>query len=103
MTDATADDLIHVDDVLDEPTKYPQFPPVLLAFLEHARALLPKGPRPACWATYKGKAVRLCMASRLGDVGINTTGDPYGYSERVRLDDLTDFRATKEMTDGAKG
>lgn len=106
MTDAIDVDargFTHVDDVLNEPDKYPQFPPVLIAFLDHARSLLPPGPRPECWATHDGRAVRLCMASRMGDVGINTTGAPFGYSKRVALDDLTDFRATKEMGDGAKG
>lgn len=88
--------MIHCDDVIDDP----RFPAVLRDFLRHCRApavaQLGK-PKPICWATHEGKAVRLCMASRLGDVGINESGADFGYSKRVGLDALTDFRAAPEI------
>jgi hypothetical protein len=55
-----------------------------------------KNVNPACFATHKGKRVRLVMASRMGDVGITTVlGNKEGpYETRVWLDELTDFSET---------
>lgn len=50
---------------------------------------------PKCFATYKGKRVRLVMASRLGDVGINhRLNTDHGYSERVLIKELSEFSPT---------
>ena len=47
---------------------------------------------PECYATWKGRRVRLVMASRLGDVGITTKlHHENGYEKRVCLGDLSDF------------
>lgn len=44
------------------------------------------------FATYRGKRVRVTMASRLGDVGITYNFDQeMGYKERVAVEDLHDF------------
>lgn len=78
----------------------PDTPAVLREFLEYATAPghgVGRGPKPVCWATDSdGFPVRLVMASRFGDVGINLTGKEAGYSHRVACDDLTDFRAQRE-------
>ena len=48
---------------------------------------------PKLFAKYKGKWVRVVMASRFGDVGITEKLDrDYGYSAgRVNVKDLSDF------------
>lgn len=47
---------------------------------------------PKCFATHKGKRVRLVMASRFGDVGITRKLDAEnGYDKRVGLHELSDF------------
>ena len=47
---------------------------------------------PKCFATHKGKRVRLVMASRFGDVGITRKLDAErGYDARVNLSELSDF------------
>lgn len=50
---------------------------------------------PNCFATYNGKRVRLVMASRFGDIGITRDlNAERGYTDRVAVDDLTDFSET---------
>ncbi len=46
---------------------------------------------PKCFATYRNRRVRLTMASRFGDVGINSDLNADGYEDRVSVDELTDF------------
>lgn len=85
----------HCDDAIEDE----RYPMALRAFLEHARAPAVDQigkTRPVCWATYKGAPVLLTMASRLGDIGISAAGRAHGYDERVPIDELTDFRTTKE-------
>jgi len=55
-----------------------------------------------CYATYKGKRVRLVMASRMGDVGITPNLDAErGYSERVYIPELSEFSYEKEYKEEA--
>lgn len=84
----------HCDDYIDDHAA----PAPLRAFLEWARSpahghTRPK-PYPTLFATYKGRRVRVTMASRMGDVGISSdhtaTG---GYDARVYVEQLTDFSA----------
>ena len=50
------------------------------------------GVKPKLFAIYKGKKVRVVMASRLGDVGITEDLKANrGYSKRVAVADLKDF------------
>lgn len=85
-------DFKHCDDYIDDP----EAPDCLRKFLDHARApahgeLLP-GARPKLFAKYQGRKVRVVMASRFGDVGISgNLREPYGYSKRVSVADLTGF------------
>lgn len=96
MSEAPPTD-VHCDDVIEDKS----YPEVLRKFLDYARSPAHgagrEGRKPVCWATYKGQPVRLCMASRFGDVGINTTGADTGYAARVNIAELTDFRAMREM------
>ena len=47
---------------------------------------------PTCYADYKGKRVRLVMASRFGDVGITAKLDQaHGYTQRVNINGLSNF------------
>jgi hypothetical protein len=49
-------------------------------------------PWPELYASQRGSRVRVTMASRLGDVGINTNlKAEHGYSNRVLLKELSDF------------
>jgi hypothetical protein len=50
------------------------------------------GVKPELYADYKGKRVRVVMASRLGDVGITEDlGASSSYQTRVQLKDLCNF------------
>ena len=47
---------------------------------------------PTCFADYKGKRVRLTMASRFGDVGITYDLTAVrGYVDRVHVEELSNF------------
>ena len=86
----------HCDDYIDDPAA----PECLRKFLDHARSpahgSTRDDPRPALFATYQGKRVRVVMASRLGDVGITTDlAAERGYQCRVAVEDLTDFSANQ--------
>lgn len=80
----------HCDDAIDAP----ETPEPLRAWLAWARgpghgALAPEPP--PVFATLDGRRVRLMMASRFGDVGVNFNLDARsGYSRRVLLDQLTE-------------
>jgi hypothetical protein len=89
----------HCDDYIDDEAT----PLAVRTFLKVARApahgmlLRCQDNYPKLFATVKkgenkGKRVRIVMASRLGDVGytLDLTKD-IGYSNRVHLEDLTDF------------
>jgi hypothetical protein len=53
------------------------------------------GVNPKLFADYKGKRVRVTMASRMGDVGITEyLKKTHGYSERVAVEALTNFSDT---------
>jgi len=85
----------HCDDYIDDLTQ----PECLRKFLDHARSpahgSLRDEPRPKLFATFKGKRVRVVMASRFGDVGITSKlGAEHGYDRRVGVEELTDFSAT---------
>lgn len=85
----------HCDEYIDDETQ----PPSLRAFLDHARSpahgALCRGPRPALFANYNGKRVRVVMASRFGDVGITRNLQAeHGYEERVAVADLSGFSDT---------
>jgi len=82
----------HCDDIADDPATLD----CVRAFVNHARApahgALLETPCPKLFASHNGKRVQVVMASRLGDVGITQnmrTGA--SYSQRVMLDELTDF------------
>ncbi len=102
----------HCDEYIDDHNA----PPVLREFLGYARSA-GHGfglDEKVLWATVKpdllephakflrdsgitpGQRVRVCMASRFGDVGINTDGAPHGYRARVAVEHLTDFAATRD-------
>lgn len=50
------------------------------------------GVDPKLFADYKGKRVRVTMASRFGDVGISYVLDAdVGYAARVAIEDLSNF------------
>ena len=50
------------------------------------------GEYPTLFADYKGKRVRVVMASRFGDVGITSNLDAeHGYDTRVSLAELSNF------------
>lgn len=54
--------------------------------------LIGKFGTPVLFADYKGKRIRVVMASRMGDVGI--TEDlkaEHGYSDRVDIKELNNF------------
>jgi hypothetical protein len=54
------------------------------------------GGEPRLFADYKGKRVRVTMASRFGDVGItDDLTKEHGYSTRVSVDDLSNFSEEK--------
>ncbi len=110
-------DLRHCDEYIDDPNA----PAALRAWLQNnRRPAISKdysAAAPTLWATVRqtdkpklleflaergvppGTRVRVCMASRFGDVGINTTGEPNGYCARLAVEQLTDFSATKEPPD----
>lgn len=49
-------------------------------------------PLPPLYCTHNGKRVRVTMASRMGDVGVNTLLEAdRGYSARVCVDELSEF------------
>jgi hypothetical protein len=52
---------------------------------------------PALYARRRGdeKWVRVVMASRFGDVGINETFEDHGYTARVLISTLKDFQAER--------
>jgi hypothetical protein len=89
-------DFKHCDDYIDDETQ----PECLRAFLDHARSpahgALRGDPRPALFADYKGRRVRVVMASRFGDVGITGALDAeHGYDRRVAVADLSGFSAER--------
>lgn len=48
--------------------------------------------RPTLFATYRGKRVRVTLASCLGDLGISTNlEETTSYDHRVTVEDLTAF------------
>ena len=56
---------------------------------------------PKLFAAYKGKRVRVVMASRFGDVGISRhLGRAHGYYKRVMIEDLTHFNGTEPVSEG---
>jgi len=66
--------------------------PAIMQPLVHEKA----GGKPKLFATYKDKRVRVVMASRFGDVGITEDlTKKHGYSDRVSIDDLSDFSDEK--------
>lgn len=81
----------HCDDYIDDPTQ----PECLRTFLDYARSPAHgalRSDRPTLFAQYKGKPVRVVMASRFGDVGITENLEAeHSYSARVYVSDLTDF------------
>jgi hypothetical protein len=82
----------HCDDYIDDP----KAPEALRKFLAFARGpahgLLTEKPHPRLFADYKGKRVRVTMASLMGDVGISPNLDAEtGYHERVRVSQLENF------------
>lgn len=95
MSDLIENETDHCDQVVNDYTA----PNVLrwFIFIQRLPAVLKclareMGTDPVLFAKYKGKPVRVTMASRLGDVGINydlTT--ERGYDERVLVSQLTDF------------
>ena len=86
---------MHCDDCITDPS----FPLCLRYFLLVERLPAVDGAIihevhgiPKCFATYKGKRVRLVMASRMGDVGITRDLESErGYDNRVSLEELSDF------------
>jgi hypothetical protein len=90
-------DFKHCDDYIDDETQ----PECLRAFLDHARSpahgMDRAEPRPALFANYNGKRVRVVMASRLGDVGITSNlHAERGYEKRVAVADLSGFSAERK-------
>lgn len=85
----------HCDEVVDDY----QAPDALrwFIFINRLPAVLKvlaknMGTEPVLFAKYKGKLVRVVMASRFGDVGITSDlSAERGYEERVMLSQLTDF------------
>ena len=84
----------HCDDYIHDPTA----PKCLRFFLLVNRMpavdsflLREFGVDPKLYAEYKGKRVRVVMASRLGDLGINHHFKEYGYEYRVPVSELTNF------------
>lgn len=62
--------------------------PAVLKYLILGRGI----PDPVLFADYKGKRVRVVMASRFGDVGITEDLEAErGYSDRVAVEDLSNF------------
>ncbi len=86
---------MHCDDAIQDP----DYPLCLRYFLlvhrlpaiDGSVVIAYKG-EPECYANYKGRRVRLVMASRFGDVGITyELKAEHGYERRVLLTDLSDF------------
>lgn len=85
----------HCDEYIDDPTS----PEPLRKYLDRARqpahGMTSSEPYPRLFAEYKGRTVRVVMASRLGDVGITTDLEAdLGYQTRVAVSDLANFRET---------
>jgi hypothetical protein len=85
----------HCDDYIDDESQ----PPALRKFLGRARmpahGMMEKTPYPKLFADYKGKRVRVVMASTMGDVGITEhLGADAGYQCRVAVEDLANFSDT---------
>lgn len=82
----------HCDDYIDDQTQ----PACLRTFLDYARSpahgAFREGSKPKLFADYAGKRVRVTMASRFGDVGINSKlHEEYGYDKRVPVSELSNF------------
>lgn len=80
------------DDYIDDLSQ----PECLRVFLDYARSpaysQLRIIPRPKLFANYKGKRVRVVMASRFGDVGITSKlHAEHGYERRVSVSELSGF------------
>lgn len=84
----------HCDDYINDPDQ----PKVLRDWLTWARSpahgmTQPEDSWPSLYADYKGKRVRVTMASRFGDVGIvYDHKKDSGYNARVLLRDLSNFK-----------
>lgn len=87
--------MIHCEDVIDDHT-YPEILRKFVAFHRQPAIEILKHPQeewPVLWATDRfGTPCRVVMASRLGDLGVNYTGDFVGYSMRWTVDELSDYR-----------
>lgn len=92
----------HVDDVIYQPGKWPDF---LIAFVTfHRMPAVEKSNLERCgmkppevWAdNVVDNPCRLVMVSRLGDVGVNFSGEPTGYTMRYTLDELKNFRRQRK-------
>lgn len=82
----------HCDEYIEDLSQ----PECLRVFLNYARSPAHGSqqakPAPRLFATYGLRRVRVTMASRFGDVGINKKlHEEYGYDKRVFLCDLKDF------------
>lgn len=56
-----------------------------------------QGCNPKLFADYKGKRIRVIMASRMGDVGLTyDLKSDRGYSVRVFVEDLSNFSEKEE-------
>lgn len=85
----------HCDDYIDDETQ----PQVLRTWLDWARSpahgAFKPGPHPVLFADYYGKRVRVTVASRFGDVGINyNLSADHGYDLRVAVQSLENFGDT---------
>lgn len=84
----------HCDDIWEDRS----LPDCVFKYLDVARAAVVKSgdkQPPPLYATYKGKRVRIVMASQFGDVGITEIlSDVCGYSKRIYLPEMTDFSDT---------
>src|SRR5271163_3446295 len=93
----------HCDDIYSNKS----YPTSVIDYLRVARAPA-HGlgmEKVSLYATYKGKRVRVIMASRFGDVGItNKLDSEYNSDERVLLPELTNFSSTVEypLPEGTK-
>lgn len=62
---------------------------------EHLGCPMWRDPVPVLFADHEGQRVRLVMANRFGDVGITPDLQAlHGYSKRVQVETLSNFRVT---------
>lgn len=90
-----ASEPVHCDDYINDSTaSMPLRWFLFIHRLPAAEKLLcvANGVLPKLYADYRGKRVRVVMASRLGDVGITENLDePDRYRVRVAVNDLQNF------------